>query len=151
DDLIGHLKALEAKYPALDRISVSLSVGVPESEALEQLERFAKEVMPAFTGAKAQAVAAEESAHPTPAARRSKNTNVILRSAPKARVSKDGSRPRVCFHPSRRPCFARPPQDDGFVCGTICKVTPVYARPRSAAGAPGAVVPRRARRRGRRA
>ena len=29
-------------------ISVSLSVGVPKSEALEQLERFAKEVMPAF-------------------------------------------------------------------------------------------------------
>ena len=31
------LKALEEKYPALDRISVSLSVGVPKSEALEQL------------------------------------------------------------------------------------------------------------------
>jgi alkanesulfonate monooxygenase SsuD/methylene tetrahydromethanopterin reductase-like flavin-dependent oxidoreductase (luciferase family) len=46
--IVDHLKALEKKYPALDRISVSLSVGVPESEALEQLERFAKEVMPAF-------------------------------------------------------------------------------------------------------
>jgi alkanesulfonate monooxygenase SsuD/methylene tetrahydromethanopterin reductase-like flavin-dependent oxidoreductase (luciferase family) len=52
DDLIEHIKALESKYPALDRISVSLSVGVPETIALEQLERFAKEVMPAFTGAK---------------------------------------------------------------------------------------------------
>jgi alkanesulfonate monooxygenase SsuD/methylene tetrahydromethanopterin reductase-like flavin-dependent oxidoreductase (luciferase family) len=50
--LIDHLKALEEKYPALDRVSVSLSVGVPESEALEQLERFATEVMPAFKGAK---------------------------------------------------------------------------------------------------
>jgi alkanesulfonate monooxygenase SsuD/methylene tetrahydromethanopterin reductase-like flavin-dependent oxidoreductase (luciferase family) len=50
--MIDHLKALEAKYPALDRVSVSLSVGVPESEALEQLERFATEVMPAFKGAK---------------------------------------------------------------------------------------------------
>ncbi len=50
--MIDHLKALEEKYPALDRISVSLSVGVPESEALEQLERFATEVMPAFKGAK---------------------------------------------------------------------------------------------------
>jgi alkanesulfonate monooxygenase SsuD/methylene tetrahydromethanopterin reductase-like flavin-dependent oxidoreductase (luciferase family) len=50
DDLITHLKALEAKYPALERISVSLSVGVPERAALEQLERFAKEVMPAFKG-----------------------------------------------------------------------------------------------------
>jgi alkanesulfonate monooxygenase SsuD/methylene tetrahydromethanopterin reductase-like flavin-dependent oxidoreductase (luciferase family) len=55
DDLIGHIKALEAKYPALDRISVSLSVGVPEKAALEQLERFGKEVMPAFKGAKAPA------------------------------------------------------------------------------------------------
>jgi alkanesulfonate monooxygenase SsuD/methylene tetrahydromethanopterin reductase-like flavin-dependent oxidoreductase (luciferase family) len=53
DDLIGHIKALEKKYPALDRVSVSLSVGVPEKVALQQLERFAKEVMPAFKGTKA--------------------------------------------------------------------------------------------------
>lgn len=52
NEIIDHLKALEKKYPALDRISVSLSVGVPKSEALEQLERFAKEVMPAFTKAR---------------------------------------------------------------------------------------------------
>ena len=51
-EIIDHLKALEEKYPALDRISVSLSVGVPKSEALEQLERFATEVMPAFQKAK---------------------------------------------------------------------------------------------------
>src|SRR5207248_1700973 len=48
DDLIEHVKLLERKYPALDRISVSLSVGVPEKVALEELERFAKEVMPTF-------------------------------------------------------------------------------------------------------
>ena len=36
-----------------DRISVSLSVGVPEQIALQQLERFAKEVMPAFKRTKA--------------------------------------------------------------------------------------------------
>ena len=52
DEIIDHLKKLEQQYPALDRISVSLSVGVPKSEALEQLERFATEVMPAFKGAK---------------------------------------------------------------------------------------------------
>ena len=34
-------------------ISVSLSVGVPKAVALEQLERFATEVMPAFKSAKA--------------------------------------------------------------------------------------------------
>jgi alkanesulfonate monooxygenase SsuD/methylene tetrahydromethanopterin reductase-like flavin-dependent oxidoreductase (luciferase family) len=50
NEIIDHLKALEQKYPALDRISVSLSVGVPKAVALEQLERFAKEVMPAFKG-----------------------------------------------------------------------------------------------------
>ena len=58
-EIIDHLKALEAKYPALDRISVSLSVGVPKSEALEQLERFAKEVMPAFGKGKVKAEALE--------------------------------------------------------------------------------------------
>jgi len=46
--LVEHLKALEERYPGLDRISVSLSVGVPKSVALEQLEWFASEVMPAF-------------------------------------------------------------------------------------------------------
>ena len=46
--MIEHIKALEKKYPGLDRISVSLSVGGPEKVALEQLDRFAKEVMPAF-------------------------------------------------------------------------------------------------------
>jgi alkanesulfonate monooxygenase SsuD/methylene tetrahydromethanopterin reductase-like flavin-dependent oxidoreductase (luciferase family) len=46
--IIDHLKALEEKYPALERVSVSLSVGVPKSVALEQLQRFGEEVMPAF-------------------------------------------------------------------------------------------------------
>jgi hypothetical protein len=59
NEIIDHLKALEAKYPALDRISVSLSVGVPKSEAMEQLERFAKEVMPAFVKGKVKAGALE--------------------------------------------------------------------------------------------
>ncbi len=48
DEIIEHLMKLEKAYPGLDRISISLSVGVPEAVALEQLERFAKEVMPAF-------------------------------------------------------------------------------------------------------
>ena len=57
DQIIEHLKALEQKYPALDRVSVSLSVGVPQAVALEQLERFATEVMPAFKGVKVAAPA----------------------------------------------------------------------------------------------
>jgi alkanesulfonate monooxygenase SsuD/methylene tetrahydromethanopterin reductase-like flavin-dependent oxidoreductase (luciferase family) len=49
DQIIEHLKKLEERYPGLDRVSVSLSVGVPQAVALEQLERFGTEVLPAFT------------------------------------------------------------------------------------------------------
>jgi alkanesulfonate monooxygenase SsuD/methylene tetrahydromethanopterin reductase-like flavin-dependent oxidoreductase (luciferase family) len=49
-DIIEHLKKLEAAYPGLDRVSISPSLGVPQSVILEQVERFAKEVMPAFKG-----------------------------------------------------------------------------------------------------
>ena len=52
EQIIEHLKALEKRYPGLDRVSVSLSVGVPKSVCLEQLERFATEIMPAFQGTK---------------------------------------------------------------------------------------------------
>jgi alkanesulfonate monooxygenase SsuD/methylene tetrahydromethanopterin reductase-like flavin-dependent oxidoreductase (luciferase family) len=48
DEIIEHLKKLEASYPGLERVMVSLSVGVPKTAVLEQLERFAAEVMPAF-------------------------------------------------------------------------------------------------------
>jgi hypothetical protein len=48
DEIIEHLKKLEKAYPGLDRISISPSLGVSESVILEQLERFAQEVMPAF-------------------------------------------------------------------------------------------------------
>jgi alkanesulfonate monooxygenase SsuD/methylene tetrahydromethanopterin reductase-like flavin-dependent oxidoreductase (luciferase family) len=51
--IVEHLKAIEKRYPGLDRVSVSLSVGVPKALCLEQLERFATEVMPAFAAAKA--------------------------------------------------------------------------------------------------
>ena len=58
-EIVDHLKALEERYPGLDRISVSLSVGVPKAACLEQLERFATEVMPEFATAKsAEAVLA---------------------------------------------------------------------------------------------
>ena len=48
DQIIEHLKGLEQRYPGLDRVSVSLSVGVPKAVCLEQLEWFASEVIPAF-------------------------------------------------------------------------------------------------------
>ncbi|MBV9863328.1 MAG: LLM class flavin-dependent oxidoreductase [Alphaproteobacteria bacterium] len=50
-EIVEHLKKLEKNYPGLDRVSVSLSVGVPKAVCLEQLERFATEVMPAFAPA----------------------------------------------------------------------------------------------------
>ena len=48
DDFIEHLKKLEERYPGLERVMVSLTVGIPKTLVLEQLERFATEVMPAF-------------------------------------------------------------------------------------------------------
>jgi alkanesulfonate monooxygenase SsuD/methylene tetrahydromethanopterin reductase-like flavin-dependent oxidoreductase (luciferase family) len=56
-DVIEALKRLEERYPGLERVTVSLSVGVPLSEALEQLEWFARDVMPAFKGVKVAAPA----------------------------------------------------------------------------------------------
>jgi alkanesulfonate monooxygenase SsuD/methylene tetrahydromethanopterin reductase-like flavin-dependent oxidoreductase (luciferase family) len=56
-DIIEQLKAVEKQYPGLERVSCSLPLGTPLATALEQLERFSKEVMPAFKGK--VAVAAE--------------------------------------------------------------------------------------------
>ena len=51
--IIEERKELEAQYPGLDRVSVGQPVGTPQSVILEQLEWFAKEVMPAFATAEA--------------------------------------------------------------------------------------------------
>jgi len=48
EQIIESLKTLEKRYPGLDRVLVQEWVGVPKSVCLEQLERFATEVMPAF-------------------------------------------------------------------------------------------------------
>ena len=42
------LMTVGERYPGLNRVTVSHPIGTPESVILEQLERFAKEVMPAF-------------------------------------------------------------------------------------------------------
>jgi alkanesulfonate monooxygenase SsuD/methylene tetrahydromethanopterin reductase-like flavin-dependent oxidoreductase (luciferase family) len=59
EQIIEHLKKLEESYPGLERVSVSLSVGVPQAVALEQLERFGTEVMPAFTSVAAESALAD--------------------------------------------------------------------------------------------
>lgn len=58
EQIIEDLKAVEARYPGLDRIITTLPVGTPQAVILEQLERFATEVMPAFKGRKAEAAVA---------------------------------------------------------------------------------------------
>ncbi len=50
EQIIEHLKAIEERYPGLKRVTASHSIGSPQSMILEQLERFAIEVMPAFQG-----------------------------------------------------------------------------------------------------
>ncbi len=57
-DIIEQLKAVEARYPGLDRVICTMPLGTPLATTIEQLDRFAKEVMPAFQGAK-RASAAE--------------------------------------------------------------------------------------------
>ena len=52
DDAIALLKELEAKYPGVEQVIVSFAMGTPKPVYLEQLTRFAEEVMPAFPGAK---------------------------------------------------------------------------------------------------
>ena len=50
DEMIEYLKDLEKQFPGLQAVNVQSSMGTPESVMIEQLERFAAEVMPAFAG-----------------------------------------------------------------------------------------------------
>ena len=49
------VKAVEKRYPGLDRVSCGMALGTPLAVALEQLDRFANEVMPAFRTVRAAA------------------------------------------------------------------------------------------------
>ena len=59
DRVIEQIKAVEKEYPGLERVGVSHPVGTPQSVITEQLEWFAKEVMPAFKGKVEAAVPAD--------------------------------------------------------------------------------------------
>ena len=48
DDIIEQLKAVERRYPGIDRVICATPLGTPLEIQLEDLDRFAKEVMPAF-------------------------------------------------------------------------------------------------------
>ena len=55
-DIIEQLKAVEKRYPGLDRVICATPLGTPLDVQLEDLDRFAKEVIPAFkTGTMAAA------------------------------------------------------------------------------------------------
>ena len=48
EEFVAHLRSLEQKYPGLEYVHVSNSMGTPQSIMLEQLAWFAKEVKPHF-------------------------------------------------------------------------------------------------------
>ena len=54
EETIAYLKELEDKYPGLENVMIAFPMGSTKAQFREQLERFAKEVMPAF---KTEAVA----------------------------------------------------------------------------------------------
>jgi hypothetical protein len=52
EELTAYLQDLQTRFPGLENVNVSISMGTPKAVMLEQLGWFAKEVMPAFTGAR---------------------------------------------------------------------------------------------------
>src|SRR5437667_7286581 len=57
EDIIEHLKAVEKRYPGLNRVICATPLGTPTDVQLEDLDRFAKEVIPAFRGTRIAAAA----------------------------------------------------------------------------------------------
>jgi alkanesulfonate monooxygenase SsuD/methylene tetrahydromethanopterin reductase-like flavin-dependent oxidoreductase (luciferase family) len=47
-DIVAYLKEIEARYPGLEHVMIAWALGTPRELMLEQLTRFAREVMPAF-------------------------------------------------------------------------------------------------------
>lgn len=50
--IIDHIRDFERRYPGMDQMMIHWAEGMPPKEFKEQLTRFAREVMPAFTGAR---------------------------------------------------------------------------------------------------
>jgi alkanesulfonate monooxygenase SsuD/methylene tetrahydromethanopterin reductase-like flavin-dependent oxidoreductase (luciferase family) len=47
-DIIAYFKELERRYPGLEHVMIAWALGTPRDLMIEQLARFAREVMPAF-------------------------------------------------------------------------------------------------------
>src|ERR1700751_4064077 len=56
-DIIEQLKAVEKRWPGIDRVICATPLGTPLDGQLEDLDRFAKEVIPAFSSGKVDAAA----------------------------------------------------------------------------------------------
>ena len=48
-DIVAYLKDIERRYPGLEHVMIAWALGTPRALMIEQLTRFAREVMPAFT------------------------------------------------------------------------------------------------------
>lgn len=48
EELVAYLKDLESRFPGLQHVNMSISMGTPKAVMLEQLRWFGKEVMPRF-------------------------------------------------------------------------------------------------------
>ena len=57
EDIIEQLKAVEKRYPGLDRVICATPLGTPLEVQLEDLDRFAKEVILAFRDTRTAAAA----------------------------------------------------------------------------------------------
>jgi alkanesulfonate monooxygenase SsuD/methylene tetrahydromethanopterin reductase-like flavin-dependent oxidoreductase (luciferase family) len=60
EDIVEQLKAVEKRYPGLDRVICATPLGTPLAVQLTDLDRFAKEVIPAFRRGAAPTRAAAE-------------------------------------------------------------------------------------------
>jgi hypothetical protein len=49
EELTAYLTDLESRYPGLEYVNVSISMGTPQAVMVEQLTAFARKVMPRFT------------------------------------------------------------------------------------------------------
>jgi alkanesulfonate monooxygenase SsuD/methylene tetrahydromethanopterin reductase-like flavin-dependent oxidoreductase (luciferase family) len=53
EELAAWLRELQSRFPGLEHVNVSLSMGTPEKVMLEQLAWFGKEILPSFTTGRA--------------------------------------------------------------------------------------------------
>jgi alkanesulfonate monooxygenase SsuD/methylene tetrahydromethanopterin reductase-like flavin-dependent oxidoreductase (luciferase family) len=51
-DIVAYLRDVERRYPGLEHVMIAWALGTPRALMIEQLTRFAREVMPAFPGAR---------------------------------------------------------------------------------------------------